>query len=345
MESKVQSSDEKLRELAEHIYDLDAEVYANLGSSLGRVFNRDREGCVAEMVQLMQNRQQAHLIRSELALISNMARTIPNKEERKLVMAEYNRILHAVMELPTSFGKEDILDQNLAKLKRLNLENRFGKEDHLIICIGRTYGCGGSEIGFRLADDLKINYYDAEIFDAVLNRLEAEKDTVTDRAGFPYRQDEKKYRYEERAFTPPRKRTLKQRAQEFSRYHGLSKNDAVFFNESDLLCDMAKQEDFVVMGRCADVILTNNRIPHISIFITAPFEQRVRRIRRINSSLTEKQTVRMLKRLDREHVGYYRFYTGREWGNAKNYDLCINSAAYGIEGSVDMIKKMISRKG
>ena len=44
---------ENLQELAESIYDLDAEVYAQLGSSLGRVFNRDREGCVSDMVQLM----------------------------------------------------------------------------------------------------------------------------------------------------------------------------------------------------------------------------------------------------------------------------------------------------
>lgn len=341
----MQSNEEKIRELAERIYDMDAEVYANLGSSLGRVFNRDREGCVEDMVRLMRSRQQAHLVRSELALIGNMARTIENKEERKLVMAEYDRILHEIMELPTSFGEGDILDQKLAKLNTLNLEERFRKEDHLIICIGRTYGCGGSEIGFRLADDLKINYYDAEIFSAVMNRLEAEKNTVRDSAGFPYRADEKKYRYEEKAFVQQQKRTFKQMMEEFSRYHGLSKKDAVFFNQSDLLCDMAKQEDFVVMGRCADVILTNNRIPHISIFITAPFEQRVRRIRRINDTLTEKQTIRMLKRLDREHVGYYRFYTGREWGNAKNYDLCINSASYGIDGSVDLIKRMISRKG
>lgn len=341
----MQNNEEKLRELAERIYDMDAEVYANLGSSLGRVFTRDREGCVEEMVRLMRSRQQAHLIRSELALIGNMARTIANKEERRLVMAEYNRILHEIMELPTSFGEGDILDQNLAKLNTLNLEDRFRKEDHLIICIGRTYGCGGSEIGFRLADDLKINYYDAEIFNAVMNRLEAEKDTVRDSAGYPYRPDEKKYLYEESAFKAPQKQTFGQRLKEFSRYHGLSKKDAVFFNQSDLICEMAKQEDFVVMGRCADVILTNNRIPHISIFITAPFEQRVQRIRRINDALTQKQTVRMLKRLDREHVGYYRFYTGREWGKAKNYDLCINSASYGIEGSVDLIKRMISRKG
>ena len=40
---------EEIKELAEHIYDLDAEVYVHLGSSLGRVFNRDRERCVNEL--------------------------------------------------------------------------------------------------------------------------------------------------------------------------------------------------------------------------------------------------------------------------------------------------------
>jgi len=40
----------------------------------------------------------------------------------------------------------------------------------------------------------------------------------------------------------------------------------IFFNQSDLICEMAKKEDFIVMGRCADVVLTNHRIPHISSF-------------------------------------------------------------------------------
>ena len=59
---------------------------------------------------------------------------------------------------------------------------------------------------------------------------------------------------------------------------------------------MDKKEDFIVMGRCADVILTNNRIPHISIFITAPFEQRVRRMMEVNN-LPLKEAVRRLKKL------------------------------------------------
>ncbi len=335
----MQFNQEMIQELAEHIYDLDAEVYAQLGSSLGRVFNRDREGCVRDMVKLMNSRDRAHLLRSELALISNMARKIPDREIRKMVMKEYNEILCQVKALPTSFGECDNLNPELASLNALNLKQRFSQNDHRIICIGRTYGSGGTDIGFALADALKINYYDAEIFSEVLKRLDAEKDRIVDRGSFTEHSDIQG----ERAFAENGHMSLKEWMRAFSRYHGLSRRDAVFFNQSDLICDMARKESFIVMGRCADVILTNNRIPHISIFITAPFEQRVRRAMEINKKLTEKQARRLVKKLDRQHTRYYDFYTGRKWGDSVNYDLCLNSAAYGIEGAVEFILRMLEQ--
>lgn len=343
----MEYKEENLRELAERIYDLDAEVYAQLGSALGRVYNRDRERCVRDIVRLMQTRDEAHTLRSELALISNMARTIEDREVRRMIMLEYDKILKEVISLPTSFASGDIMDQQMAKLNALNLKKRFGEKDHLVICISRAYGCGGSAIGFELADSLKMNFYDVEIFNEVLKRLEAEKDTVQDQAGFPYKERQNQgekmppYTYSEPAFVQPQRMTLRERMREFSRYHGLTKRDAVFFNQSDLICEMARSEDFIVMGRCAEVILTNNRIPHVSIYITAPFEQRVNRVMRLNKELSEKKVRHMLKRLDREHVQYYKFYTGRRWGSAVNYDLCINSASYGIEGAVDLIRRMV----
>ena len=333
----MEYTQEMLRELAERIYDLDAEVYAQLGSSLGRVFNRDREGCVEDMVRLMTTRHQGHQLRSELALISNMARTIPNKDARKMIMKEYDRILQEVISLPTSFGEGDILDQRTASLNALNLKNRFSGTDKLIICISRSFGSGGNEIGFMLADSLKMNFYDAEIFSAVLKRLEAEQDAVEDKGRYGYDQDQA---YQTPAFGGPSERGLKERIKEFNRYHGLSKRDAVFFNQSDLICDMARQESFIVMGRCADVILTNNRIPHISIYITAPVEQRVNRIMAIQK-VEEKKARKMIKETDRRHRHYYEFFTGRKWGASINYDLCLNSAAYGIEGSAEFLRRMI----
>lgn len=319
-----------LRELAGRIYDLDVEVYERLGSSLGRVFNQERERCIKELMRLMDSKSKSHILRSQLALISNMARTIEDDQTRDLIMKKYSAILQEVTDLPKSFASEDILDEKLAQLNEWNLEERFSKDNHLVICIGRAYGCGGSEIGFVLADSLKINYYDVEIFNAVLKRMELEKEAVEDQAGFP-------------AFQSIQKLTLRQRIQEINRYHGLPKRDAVFFNQCDLICDMARKEDFVVMGRCADAILTNNHIPHISIYITAPFEQRVRRMMKINKKMSEKQVRELIRKWDRKHAKYYEYYTGRRWGGAENYDLCINSASYGIDGSVELIRRMIKK--
>ena len=129
---------------------------------------------------------------------------------------------------------------------------------------------------------------------------------------------------------------------DFKKYHGLPVQDAIFFNQSDLICDMAKHEDFIVMGRCADVVLTNHHIPHISIFITASFDQSVRRMMEINS-LNYKQAEHLLKKLDKRHERYYHAYTGKKWGDAGNYDLCIDSASYGIKESVELIERMINK--
>ena len=143
-----------------------------------------------------------------------------------------------------------------------NLRQKFSPDDHLIICIGRTHGSAGTDIGFALADKLKINYYDAEIFDQVLKKMDAEKEDIEDHSNY----------VEELKGKIAKKTGVGKFFKNFKKYHGLPVQDAIFFNQSDLICEMAKKEDFIVMGRCADVVLTNHRIPHISIFITASFE-------------------------------------------------------------------------
>ena len=320
----MEFNNKEIRDLAEKIYNLDSEVYEVLGSSLGRVFNGDKERCITDIMQLLHERRQGYKVRGELALISNMARTITDKSKRKEIMIKYDQILQEVMSIPTSFGDGDILDPKIADLNTMNLGERFGENDHLIICIGRTYGCGGNEIGFKLADELKMNFYDVSIMNEVLRRMEGD------------------YVPEEASAFSETKRTPIQWIKEFVRYHGLSKSDRQFFDSSKLLVQKAKEEDFIVMGRFADAVLTNNHIPHISIFITAPERRRIQRIIAINNgALNAKQAKQLIEREDKRHHKKYKFYTGRKWSKASNYDLCINSASYGIQGSVDLIRKMI----
>lgn len=326
------------RALAEQIYGLDEKVVQTLGSSLGRVFNHERERCVNNMVHAMEERPDEHIVRSEVALIGNMARTIKDKKARAEIMGEYNDIMHKLMRISRGFSNTSILDRKRARLNSMTMGNRFGEKNHLIICISRTYGSGGNNIGFGLADALKINYYDAEIFNSVLKRMEAEQDGVNDTGGYAGLEVTQtanpgmsQYR-ESMSFMEKLRRLY--------RYHGLPRRDALFFNQSDLIVDMAKEQDFVVMGRCADVILRNNHIPHISIFITAPFEKRVHRMMEINN-VDEKRARMQLKQVDHEHAEYYHYYTGLKWGQANHYDVCINSASYGIQGSIEFIINML----
>ena len=48
--------------------------------------------------------------------------------------------------------------------------------------------------------------------------------------------------------------------------------------------------------------------------------------------------------MDRQHKRYYEFYTGEKWGKPENYDLCINSANYGIKETIDVIKRLLNQQ-
>lgn len=330
----MEENREKCMELANRIYDLDAEVYKCVGSSLGRTFTGSRENTIRNLSMLMLAKPDGHLLRSELALISNMARTIGDKDDKARMMAEYDDILREIEKLPDGFGKVDIVDLTRAELNPAARREKLSENDHLVICISRTHGSAGNDIGFELADELHINYYDVEIFNQVMKRLEAEKGSVNDAEAEHFADFDK---YKKRAAS------LKTWFREFNRYHGLPRQDAVFFNMSDLICSLARREDCVIMGRCADAILTNNHIPHISLFISAPFTLRVQRIM-ASKNMDLKQAARFLKQMDKQHKKYYDFFTGGRWGKPENYDLCINSANYGIRETIDLIKRMIDQQ-
>ena len=300
-------------ELANRIYDLDGEVYKCVGSSLGRTFTGSRENTIRALSMLMYTKPDGHLLRSELALISNMARTIKNKEDKSRMMTEYNEILKAMEQLP-DMSATDIVNAERMALNPAAHWDEVDENAHLVICISRTQGSAGNDIGFELADKLHINYYDESVLNQILDRRDA-KEFGADAA----------------------------KVSDFKRYHGLSKKDASFFRQSALICELAKEEDMIVMGRAADVVLTGQHIPHISIYITAPFAIRVRRMMELKN-LDLKQAINLVRKMDHKHQDYYHSFTGKRWGDAINYDLCINSACYGIDESVELIGRLINRQ-
>ncbi|MDD6283067.1 MAG: cytidylate kinase-like family protein [Oribacterium sp.] len=343
--------DEKdIRILAEEIYDLDERVYKALGSGLGRVYNYDRDRSVKYLMDILETPGQDHTIRAEIALIGNMARTIPEKGIRHEIMTEYDTVMKRFQQVSATFtGVKDKKRAGLNELNSADMSWRFKGGHHLIICISRTYGSGGNSIGLKIADKLHINFYDREIFNAVLRRMEVEQDhEITDDMGYEKLPEGNESSLEisgvnandpAPSFTN-KKLTFRDMLRKLNRYHGLPTRDALFFNMSDLIIRMAKEQDFVVMGRCADQILSNAGIPHVSIFITAPFKIRVSRMMAVDQ-LDYHHAKKKLKNTDRKHAEYYQYFTGKKWGDSNNYDLCINTSSYGINGSVNFILNML----
>lgn len=324
--------------LAEKIYNLDNEAYKASGSGLGHVFTNDRVASIEEIVRCMETPEVRFKLHQQLALIGNMAHTIENPIKRDEIVKEYEDTVEAFHDFIDSHGgKMKILDPIIANLNSLSLENRMDNK-HLIICISRSTASGGSHVGLDIAEKLNIDYLDSKIIAKMIRTLEITEDITGTTSNIPKAEAPN---IEEELLTAKPQSWLKRFLHMRNRYHGLNMRDASFFRMSEILIELAKKQDFVIVGRAADRILTNNRIPHISVFITAPLESRMKRVQAIHGC-DAKTAKKILRADDNVHAQFYNYYTGRKWGDANNYDLCLNSASYGIDGCVELIMNMIN---
>ena len=121
---------------------------------------------------------------------------------------------------------------------------------------------------------------------------------------------------------------------------GIGGKDAHFIKQSRVIKSIAEASDCVIVGRsCGHVLMTNN-IPRLSVFIGAPYENRVRRKMLINDQ-GRKEAEEFIRKTDKRRRTSYDYCTGKKWGNPADFDICINSACYGIEGTVDLLEKLV----
>lgn len=324
-------------ELAERIYSLDHEAYKASGSGLGHVYTDDRDASIEEIVRCMETPEVRFKLHQQLALIGNMAHTIENPLKREEVLTEYENTVKAFHDfIDKNGGPSRILDPIIADLNSLTLKNRMS-DKHMIICISRSTASGGSHVGLNLAEKLNIDYLDSKIIAKMIRTLEITEDLKDATSNIPKAEAPN---IEEELLVAKASRVGKFLHLR-NRYHGLNLRDASFFRMSEILIELSKKQDFVIVGRAADRILSSNRIPHISIFITAPIESRMKRIQAIRSC-DAKTAKKLLRADDNIHAKYYNYYTGLKWGDSDNYDLCLNSASYGIDGCVNLIMNMIT---
>ena len=202
---------------------------------------------------------------------------------------------------------------------------------NLVITIGRQYGSAGYEIGKKLASDLGVKLYDKEM----LKR--AAKETGLCEELFETH-DEKPTN----SFLYSLVMDTYSLGFSSGSYADMPINHKVFLAQFDTIKKIAEEESCVMVGRCADYALEDYENV-INIFIYADLDQRIRRVaREFNISDTKAKDI--IVKTDKKRASYYNYYTNKEWGEAKGYDLCINSAKLGIDGTVELIKQYIETR-
>lgn len=204
-------------------------------------------------------------------------------------------------------------------------------KSNLIITIGRQYGSAGYEIGKKLANDLGVKLYDKEM----LKR--AAKETGLCEELFETH-DEKPTN----SFLYSLVMDTYSLGFSSGTYADMPINHKVFLAQFDTIKKIAEEESCVMVGRCADYALEDYENV-INIFIYADLEQRIRRVAR-EFDISDTKAKDIIVKTDKKRASYYNYYTNKDWGDAKGYDLCINSAKLGIDGTVEMIKQYIETR-
>lgn len=199
---------------------------------------------------------------------------------------------------------------------------------HYSINIGRQIGSGGRIIAKLLADELHINYYDKKLLKS------ASEDT-----GFS-----------EEFFVKADEETSRKRLRPLILSHLLSggysnnymSNESIFKMQSDVIRNIHSKEDCIFIGRCAGYILRDSDRA-LNIFLTATAEDRIARICQFDGC-TESQARSLIEDADRKRAAYFNYFTGRKWGDASTYDLCLSTSVFGTERCAEIILDIARRK-
>lgn len=191
-----------------------------------------------------------------------------------------------------------------------------------VITIARSYGSGGRMVGRKLAEMMGVAYYDRNLI-----YLASDKSGMA--AGFFSKHDETV----QHSFFERSGRTIPPENRRFD-----SHSD-VFEYQQKMIRDLASKSDCVIIGRCANYTLRDSGNKLIRVFVWAPHDKCVQTVMK-KFAISEAEADKTIKQINKHRSEYYKYYTGREWESAMNYDICINTAEHGIEEAAGLIKRI-----
>lgn len=199
---------------------------------------------------------------------------------------------------------------------------------NLIITIGREVGTGGATIGKDLASKLGIKYYNKELIAEAAKRSGLHEEVFKD--------------YDEKPTASLLYNIVMNTYASWS-VHDYNLPVKVFQVVIDTIKELAEQGSCVFIGRCADYALADE--PNVlSIFITAPEEYRVNHVMK-KYGYSRENAIKLIRQKNKERKTYYEDNTGKEWGAAFSYNLCIDVSKMDEDRVVDFIIEYIDSCG
>ena len=200
---------------------------------------------------------------------------------------------------------------------------------HIIINVGRQLGAGGQEIGRMLARDFEAKFYDRELLN-----LAAKESGFSEKF---FKQSDEKQGFLRGLFSV--------QAPHFSLgslYGSNFSQEGLFQFQSDAIRKAASEGSCVFLGRCADYVLRDFENV-VNVFITASIDFRVELVSKVKE-LDAEHALKLIEHVEHRRAEYYNYYTGKKWGAAESYDLCIDASLLGLEETEKLIADYIRKR-
>lgn len=195
-------------------------------------------------------------------------------------------------------------------------------EKQIIISISREYGSGGHDIAQKIAEDFGLTLYDRNI----LHEIAQHKNLPL----------EELKKYDEAPKRPMDSRRV-------GKYSNSFEDVVAGFQFEFLKRKASTGESFVVVGRCADAVLSEYDCL-VSVYIMADLSFRVARIAE-SEKLSDTEALSRIRKIDKKRTQYYhRHADGRKWGDSNNYDICIKSSSLDVSRTTDLLERYIRER-
>ena len=186
-----------------------------------------------------------------------------------------------------------------------------------VVTISREFGSGGRTIGRKLAEELGIPCYDAELIQQLAQESGFSESYIRD-AG---------------EYAPGGYLSMLS-----NRAFALTNEDVLWELQYKVITDLAEKGPCVIVGRCADYILRDTA-DCLKVFIHADMDFRAKRIVEVYGE-REQSPEQRLRDKDKRRAAYHRFYTNMKWGHAQNYHICLDSGKLGIDTCVAILRQL-----